>query len=815
MAFTLSNPHLHFTLHPSSSSWSLHTQTSETPSIEGARFNGLFRFSELNWPHLGGLRTWQWRGELEGANITHGVADTIHGPASTLAVYVVSGLDPLAITVNFILPKARPFLLIQLHVRNLGQKPFRVVRLNPLFVGPLHRVGAVRLSTDSTPLTFFSNGWQSWSFAGTLAAKQLQPYTNLGPIQSPVSHNPRTPKSDFRRQFSSDMFAVLSDPARHSAIVTGFAAQREQFGSVDVVTDPLNPSLRLRAQCDEVIVLPGGELHTDPAYVQLLPEYDLDPLRDYTEAVACENNVQSETRFLQRHAPETGFLRNGGWCSWYHYFDKVTEADLSANLQQIESDRERLPLSLVQLDDGFEVNVGDWEPNLKFPSGLRAAADSIRSRNLTPGLWLAPFIAKPNSRLVRDHPDWFLHNRFRLPANAGFVFNTFCRGLDTTHPAVQDHVRKLIHQAVNDWGYPYLKLDFLYAAALPGARHDPTRTRAQAMRSGLELIREAAGPETFLVGCGCPLGSAVGIVDAMRIGADVAPTWRPVVNGVSLVFRDEPALPAARNAIRNTINRAPLHRRWWLNDPDCLLAGEDTKLTLEEVKALATVIALSGGLFLLSDDLTRLSSDRRKLIAPLLPVIGGRDVPVERLMVERLTVEHRGDAPPGRLYVRDWLEKEMAEHLELPLSGAAGEWKVIGLFNWGDRPGEKTLDLGAESHVLEFWSQDYRRGGRLTFKLPAHSGRLLAVRPVSDGPQFVGSSLHFSQGYEVSEWVREGRRVKMGLQLGRMAEGEMALALPAAPRSVNGSPAIVHRIADAVYRISVKVDRQADFTIEW
>ena len=32
---------------------------------------------------------------------------------------------------------------------------------------------------------------------------------------------------------------------------------------------------------------------------------------------------------------------------------------------------------------------------------------------------------------------------------------------------------------VRDWGYQIQKLDFLYAASLPGVRHDPTVTRAQ------------------------------------------------------------------------------------------------------------------------------------------------------------------------------------------------------------------------------------------------------------------------------------------------------------------------------------------------
>ena len=53
----------------------------------------------------------------------------------------------------------------------------------------------------------------------------------------------------------------------------------------------------------------------------------------------------------------------------------------------------------------------------------------------------------------------------------------------------------------------------------------------------------------------------------MRISADVAPDWKPKFLGMSLPFRDEKGMPSAENAIRNTITRAPLHKRWWLNDP--------------------------------------------------------------------------------------------------------------------------------------------------------------------------------------------------------------------------------------------------------
>ena len=794
MSSTLSNPHLHFTLDPATSSWSLYSQTSETPSIDGARFNGLFRFPDRNWPHLGGLQPWHWRGSLTDADISRRTQDSPHGPLNTLAARVVSGMDSMAITVEFALPQDRPFLLIRVWVHNAGAQPFKVVRLNPLFAGPLHKGGAVRLSTGSNPLTFFSNGWQSWSFAGALTARRTQPYTALGWLQGPPNHNPATPASEIRGQFSGDMFGVLADPTEHSAIVAGFLSQRQQFGSIDTVVKPLSPSLRLRAQCDNVTVPPGSDLFTDWAYVQLLPQYDLDPLAEYAEAVGRENAARVPAR-----TPV-------GWCSWYYYFANVTEAHVRANLEQVAAGQDRLPLSLVQLDDGFETEVGDWfTPNAKFPSGLRALAQSIAARGLIPGLWLAPFIAKPGSRLAHDHPDWFIRNPLGLPANAGFVFNKFSRGLDVTHPDVQEHTRELIGAAVNDWGYPYLKLDFLYAAALPGARHDPTRTRAQALRLGLDLIREAAGPEAFLLGCGCPLGTAVGVVDAMRINADVDPGWRPSFSGLSFPFRNEQAMPSTRNAIRNSITRAPLHRRWWLNDPDCLLVRDDSRLSLDAVTALATVIALTGGMFFVSDDLTKLSAERRRLIEPLLPVLGRTAL------------------------ARDWLEKEMPEHFELPMRGAVGDWAVIGLFNWDEKPATRWLPHPAgepASHVHDFWQQTHTLAtAPVQYDLPPHSGRLLAVRSALAVPQYLGSSLHFSQGGEVEAWEPGDHAARLIINLGREARGHVVLSLPPVARRspavrvaplVGGEAVSKFAIGDSLgLRVPVTIPRRAEITVQW
>ncbi|MBI3361335.1 MAG: hypothetical protein HY023_09515, partial [Chloroflexi bacterium] len=360
----------------------------------------------------------------------------------------------------------------------------------------------------------------------------------------------------------------------------------------------------------------------------------------------------------------------------------------------------------------------------------------------------------------------------------------------------------LIESAVNEWGYPYLKLDFLYAAALPGKRHDPTQTRAQTLRRALELIRDAAGGDTFLLGCGCPLGSGVGIFDAMRVGPDVDATWTPRFRNSKRFFSREPGMPSARNAIRNTLARLPLHGRWWLNDPDCLLVRDTTDLTLDETLSLASAIALSGGLLFVSEDMETLTPERRAIAESLFPVIS------------------------ESAFAVDWMDRAMPELLALPLSGPVGDWTVVGLFNWNDVSTDRTLDLAVAGldpsrpyHVSDFWNR--RRftasDGRLTFaNVPPHGVRLLAVRAVTEGPQLLGSTFHFTQGAEIKELRVARGELRMVVELGRTAEGAIWLTLPGneVTTRVDGVATTAQRDGDA-WRIEMAVKDRAELVVNW
>lgn len=80
--------------------------------------------------------------------------------------------------------------------------------------------------------------------------------------------------------------------------------------------------------------------------------------------------------------------------------------------------------------------------------------------------------------------------------------------------------------------------------------------------------------------------------------------------GTSWYFKhDRTNLPAARNMVCSTLARLHMGNRLWVNDPDCLIMREEVDLA--EAQALASVVALSAGSLIFSDDVKMLKEDSR------------------------------------------------------------------------------------------------------------------------------------------------------------------------------------------------------------
>jgi alpha-galactosidase len=457
---------------------------------------------------------------------------------------------------------------------------------------PVDRLAVVLTGAPSAVL---EAGYQSWSVVRRATPDDVRPERRGLPDWARGMH-------------SADPDAAGTVVAGDHALVTtggvvGFLDGRSNLGTV--VARP--GELAAIALLDGVHVAPGATRSVDPVWVSAGP-----PGARYSEYADLWG--QTADARIDAAVPV-------GWCSWYQYFGAVTPADVRANLRLAALHR----LEAVQIDDGYQAAIGDWlATSPAWTEGTGALAEEISAAGLTPGIWTAPFLAGENSTVARDHPDWFSMHSSGHPSKAQYNaghWGGWALALDTTRPDVLDHITATF-AALRAQGFTYHKIDFCYAAALPGRRRDPARTRAEAVRQGLEAVRAGIGDDAFLLGCGCPFGPAVGIVDAMRVSPDVAPFWAPDRSWDGYAE----SAPSARNAIAASVLRAPLHRRLFVNDPDCLLLRpDDTRLDAGQRAMLASVITGTGGFTLVSDNLSLYTSAEWELLGRIRAVLPAVD----------------------------------------------------------------------------------------------------------------------------------------------------------------------------------------------
>jgi alpha-galactosidase len=397
---------------------------------------------------------------------------------------------------------------------------------------------SLTVTLPSSPVRYFRHGWQSWSLAAWTGANEVFP------IQKP------------RLLYPLQVDPVYAGhPHPHGSWV----------GAVEIK--------------EGVLIM--GALGLD-AHVELKDG----ELRGWYDAgagdwfIACGTELSVFSRYAAALGERWGVSGTGNaprvWCSWYSLHTAI-DAQVIRRANEELGD---LPFDVLQVDDGWQVSVGDWEANGKFPDGMAALAEAIRSKGRKAGLWLAPLIAVKSSALFRRHPDWFLRDERGRLVSAGFNWGEPLYAVDTGHPDALLWLAALMKK-VCGWGFDYLKLDFLYGGALPGKRRG-TISRETAYRNALMVMRSAMGGNTFFLACGAPILPSLGICDALRIGPDVADGWESARD--AMLFSN-PTMPGVKNAMRTT-----LHRLWlgsivqidpdaaYFGSRDCSLSGEEKSL---------------------------------------------------------------------------------------------------------------------------------------------------------------------------------------------------------------------------------------------
>ncbi|MCE5255805.1 MAG: alpha-galactosidase [Spirochaetaceae bacterium] len=477
------------------------------------------------------------------------------------------------------------------------------------------------------------NGWQSWSFAGELYKNERprRAFAKRG-LNNFVDHPAEAAihglanRGHGKPDMVSHFFTVLRvGSARLALVSAGGATESRALPPVTYLIGPRSIRIAVFAEGGS---FSKGELL---ARIALVAGQDYFDLRAKVAILFGEAGQASRRfaglRFLWE-APQQGQAEPnqgrsppiGGFETWYNHYLDIDEDMIGKDLESIGSTRNLVNTLFIsrgkpivfQIDDGWERMVGDWRPDeRKFPHGMAGLAARIEDKGYIPGLWVAPFITMPDTPIAIDHPGWILRNQrgefVKAGWNPGWGGDFLC--LDLSIPEVGDYLFNLFDMIINEWGYRYLKLDFLYAGMLRGAHRGGDGSAlasgkgiwehyAATLRRLTSIRTNKAGLPVAFLACGSPIESSAPSMPLMRIGADTREHWEyPLAR-----FIGHQGRPSAKVNMGHSLARSLLDGTLLLNDPDVVFCRDERTSLKPNEKFLIGLVARAFASQIMSSD---------------------------------------------------------------------------------------------------------------------------------------------------------------------------------------------------------------------
>jgi hypothetical protein len=519
--------------------------------------------------------------------------------------------------------------------------------------------------------------------------------------------------------------AVVEPQSRNGVVFGWLTSER---GSGILFSKVENDSVRVDGRIDYGnLQIPAGVTTLETLAIGYFDDARLG-LESWADAVAKIDDI---------HLPPQPTV----YCTWYSqpYGGASDEKNFAENAAFAATNLAPFGFSFAQIDDHWQMGVSTngpkrgfyaHDPQGPYPQGMKATADKTKSLGLKPGIWFMPFAGTFYDPFFTNHPDWFAKTKDGKPYET--IWGGTC--FDLTNPDTRDYISNVVHRITHDWGFEYIKIDGLWTGTATPLRYvntgyvednmgdavfqNPNVSNIEAYRSGLKLVRAAAGTNVFILGCNGPqnmrsYGAAMGLVDGMRIGPDNGATWERMLTGPTFGSR-----------------HYFLNGRVWYNDPDPLYVRD--KVPLNEAQALCSWVVISGAMNTSSEWYPGLTPARLDLLKRTMPSHG--------LLTARPVDLFENDLP------RIWL---LSDTTHTPRRD------VIGVFNWSDNeeqfdyPLEKIgLDANTDYIAFDYWQNKLLPvfKGNLKISVPARSCCILAMRPVANHPQLISTSRHVTQG---------------------------------------------------------------------
>lgn len=142
------------------------------------------------------------------------------------------------------------------------------------------------------------------------------------------------------------------------------------------------------------------------------------------------------------------------WCAW-GYERTFTIDEIIGTLRKAKE----IGFKWVDVDDGYQIAEGDWEPNARFPNGdkdMRRLTDSIHKYGMKAKLWWAPLAADPGTNILKKHPEIMLLTKEDIPQYISWWDSYY---LSPVNSATIDYTNGLLKRFLVTWNFDGLKMD--------------------------------------------------------------------------------------------------------------------------------------------------------------------------------------------------------------------------------------------------------------------------------------------------------------------------------------------------------------------
>jgi len=286
-----------------------------------------------------------------------------------------------------------------------------------------------------------------------------------------------------------------------------------------------------------------------------------------------------------------------GWNSWSAHKMSVNAADAQAATDFVH---DHLPD--LRSNGTATINFDAGNGNLTHAQ-MRAFIDHAHSLGLKAGTYWTPFACWGELDQIRDDaPRTFREIVLKDDKGVPFPKLDGAYPFDVSHPTVLARIDHQLKEIV-DMGFDYIKMDFMSHGAMEGKHFDPKiQTGVAAYNLGMQRIVDDLSPKKvgrkiFISLSIAPLFPH-GYADSRRISCDVF------------------ANIGASEYLLNSTNYGwwPARRLYRFNDADSVCvyqANGETPVSEAEARTRFTASAISGGMMIQSDDLTKSTAKER------------------------------------------------------------------------------------------------------------------------------------------------------------------------------------------------------------